>query len=215
MARIIMRITAPAIAVMLLFSGLALAQRDHDDDDGGYYRGGVSQARRYGYQSGYSDGIRKGREEGREHDPFDYRTPDWRQATRGYQSWMGPANWFRQGYQEGYRSGFESGYQSMNRRGDGDGDRDDGYGRGNYGWHGGGYGYGNPAYNIGYQDGSTVARQDLERGKKFNPKPRGPYDDKDHGYRQEYGDKNAYRTQYTNGYRAGYEANYHRGYSGY
>ena len=209
------RMAGLAKAVTLLFSGLALAQRDHDnDDDGGYYRGNVAQARQYGYQSGYRDGVNQGREEGRENDPFDYRTPDWRQATRGYQSWMGPANWFRQGYQEGYRSGFENGYQSMNRRrGDGDGDGDDGYGRGNNGRYRGGYN--SPAYNIGYQDGSTVARQDMESGKRFNPNPRGPYDDKDHGYQRVYGDKNAYKTQYTNGYRAGYQSNFNRGYSGY
>ena len=207
------RMAALATAVMLLFGGLALAQRDYDDDDG-YSRGGGAQARQYGYQSGYRDGVNQGREEGRENDPFDYRTPDWRQATRGYQSWMGPANWFRHGYQEGYRSGFENGYQSMNRRrGDGDGDGDDGYGRGNNGRYRGGYN--SPAYNIGYQDGSTVARQDMESGKRFNPNPRGPYDDKDHGYQRVYGDKNAYKTQYTNGYRAGYQSNFNRGYSGY
>ena len=209
------RMAALAMAVTLLSSGLALAQRDYDrDDDDGYSRGNGAQARQYGYQSGYRDGVRKGREEGRENDPFDYRNPDWRQATRGYQSWMGPANWFRQGYQEGYRNGFESGYQSVNRRrGDGDDDADDGYGRGNYGWYRGAYN--SPAYNIGYQDGSTVARQDMDRGKRFNPNPRGPYDDKDHGYRIEYGDKNRYKAQYTNGYRAGYEANFNRGYPRY
>src|SRR5205807_721764 len=111
------RMAALATAVMLLFGGLALAQRDYDDDDG-YSRGGGAQARQYGYQSGY-------------------------------------------------------------------------------------------------RDGSTVARQDRGRGKRFNPNPRGPYDDKDHGYRSDYGDKNAYKAQYTNGYRAGYEAKYNRGYSGY
>src|SRR5437879_3826213 len=78
----------------------------------------------------------------------------------------------------------------------------------------GGY-YNRPDDNIGYQDGSTVARQDMESGKRFNPNPRGPYDDKDHGYQRVYGDKNAYKTQYTNGYRAGYQSNFNRGYSGY
>src|SRR5947209_381984 len=60
---------------------------------------------------------------------------------------------------------------------------------------------------------STIARP--TGGKRFNPNPRGPYDDKDHGYQRVYGDKNAYKTQYTNGYRAGYQSNFNRGYSGY
>lgn len=207
------RTTAWVLATMLMVSGLALAQRDYDDD-GRYYRGGSqAQAQQYGYNSGYQDGIRRGREEGRENDPFDYQTPDWRQATRGYQGWMGPENWYQRGYQQGYRSGFESGYQSMNRRNrDNDGDRDDGY----YGssWHGGRDGYRNPAFNIGYQDGSTVARQDMESRKPFNPSPRGAYDDRDHGYSREYGDKDQYRSEYSNGYRSGYESTF-RGYGRY
>jgi len=210
-----LRLVAWVMAAMLLTSGLALAQRDwDDDDDNGSYRGGNgAQARNYGYQSGYNDGTRRGREEGRENDPFDYRTPDWRQATRGYQGWMGPQNEYQRGYQEGYRSGFESGYQNVNRRrGDGDGDRDDGYYGGSS--YGRGASYGSPAYNIGHQDGATVARQDMQSRKPFNANPRGPYDDKDHGYRSQYGDKNEYRAEYTNGYRSGYQSTF-RGYGRY
>ncbi len=96
-----MRMAAMALALTLVVSGLATAQRDGDDDDNGYYggRGNAAQAQQYGYQSGYRDGVNKGREEGRENDPFDYRTPDWRQATRGYQRWMGPVQLFQRGYQ--------------------------------------------------------------------------------------------------------------------
>ena len=52
----------------------------------------------------------------------------------------------------------------------------------------------------------------MYRNKTFNPEPRGRYDDRDHGYRREYGDKNFYRQQYTEGYRAGYQAGYDRRY---
>ncbi len=56
-----------------------------------------------------------------------------------------------------------------------------------------------------------MAREDIAKGKPYNPNPRGRYDDEDHGYRREYGrreygDKNAYKAQYANGYRAGYES---------
>src|SRR5215813_7551210 len=110
-------------------------------------------------------------------------------------------------------------------QGYGDDDDDDGgyyRGRGQaqaqqYGYengHGGYGGYNSPAYNIGYQDGSTVAREDIESHKKFNPDPRGRYDDKDHGYSREYGDKNEYKSEYTAGYRDGYQTNF-RGYGRY
>src|SRR5215467_2260125 len=62
-----------ALALTLIMSGIALA-RDEDDY---YRRGNPDQARNYGYQNGYNDGAKHGRHEGREHDPNDYRTPDW------------------------------------------------------------------------------------------------------------------------------------------
>lgn len=210
-----MRMAALVMAVMLVVSGLALAQRDRDgdDDDYGYNRGNAAQAQQYGYQKGYRDGAKRGREEGRENDPFDYQTPDWRQATRGYQRWMGPVELFQRGYQNGYRAGFESGYQSVNRR---DGDRDDGYyGRGGYGGPGYGRdGYNSPAYNVGYQDGQEMARHDLQKRNGYNSSPRGPFDDRDRGYQRQYGDKNEYKAEYTQGYRAGYDSTF-RGYGRY
>jgi hypothetical protein len=212
-----MRIAALATGVVLVISGLAVAQRDRDDDDynGRYDRGNSAQAQQYGYQSGYRDGVNKGREEGRENDPFDYRTPGRRQATRGYQRWMGPVELFQRGYENGYRSGFESGYQSINRR-RGDGDRDDGYySRGGYG---GGYGgpwsgrsgYNSPAYNVGYQDGTEMARHDLQKRNGYNASPRGPFDDRDRGYQRQYGGKSEYKAEYTQGYRSGYESTFRR-----
>lgn len=189
------RMASYALAVTLVLSGIALA-RDGDDDD--YYRQGNPQARQYGYQNGYRDGAKHGRQEGRERDPNDYQTPDWRQATRGYKDWMGPLNWYQRGYQEGYSNGFRDAYRSAAGRGDGDGDRDDW----SYGGERGGY---DVAYRFGYDDGSTVARSDIEKGKPYNSKPRGRYDDRDHGYRHEYGNKNEYKAEYTTGYRAGYD----------
>ena len=118
-----MRMAALAAAVTLVLSGFALAQyRD------GYYYGGAysSQARQYGYQNGYRDGVTRGREEGRERDAYDGRNVDWRFATRGYQSWMGPINQYRDGYVDGYHNGFQDAYRRASRGGWGwgDGDRD-------------------------------------------------------------------------------------------
>ncbi|HVO79754.1 MAG TPA: hypothetical protein VMT28_03425 [Terriglobales bacterium] len=200
-----------AVAVAVMLSGFALAQRDADD---GYYspRGYAGSAQQYGYQNGYRDGYSKGQHEGRERDPNDYQTPDWRQATHGYLPWMGPVQVFQNGYRDGYRTGFLAGYRSVNARsrGDGDGDRDDIRPVYNSGYPYGSWGRGNVAYNFGYQDGAGVAREDIAQNKPYNPNPRGKYDDEDHGYRSGYGSKDAYRAQYASGYRAGYQSAFRR-----
>jgi hypothetical protein len=209
--RTTMRAAALAVAVTLMLTGFALAQRDRDDDDDYNYNrhGSPAQAHQYGYENGYRDGLRKGEHEGRENDPGDFRSEEWRSASNGYQPWMGPFGRFRDGYQDGYRAGFQAGFQrtqwhERDRDRDDDG-RYDGYGPP---W----YGNGNPryggyaGYSIGYRDGSSVAREDIAKGKPFNPNPRGPYDDEDHGYRSEYGSKSAYKSQYADGYRNGYQA---------
>ncbi len=53
----------------------------------------------------------------------------------------------------------------------------------------------------------------VARGKSFNPNPRGRYDDADHGYRSEFGNKHEYRERYSEAYREGYQSTF-RG-SGY
>ena len=191
------------MAVTLLMSGLALAQYDRNDYDGYYRQGSTAQARQYGYQNGYNDGVSKGRHEGRERDPYDHQTPNGRQARRGYQRWMGPVGWYQRGYQEGYSSGFRSGYRSVAGRW-GYGDRND-WGRGGYYPYRTGYD-GNVAYQFGYEDGSAVARADIQNGKRYNPNPRGRFDDCDRGYRREYGSKDQYKAEYANAYRNGYDS---------
>jgi hypothetical protein len=187
----------------LVLGGLARAQRD--DDDYYYQRGNGDQGRQYGYQNGYRDGVKQGRHEGRENDPEDFRVPDASQASRGYRDWMGPIWVYQNGYRDGYRAGFRTGYNNESRVwGDRDGDSDDFpavYSGGSYG----GPGFDRP-YQIGFQDGASVAGEDAARGKPYNARPRGRYDDEDHGYSSAYGNKSAYKAQYTNGYRAGYES---------
>jgi hypothetical protein len=69
------------------------------------------------------------------------------------------------------------------------------------------------AREFGYRDGAQVAREDARAGKRFNPKPRGRFDDRDHGYRREFGDKRQYRDEYSEAYRAGYQREFgERGY---
>ncbi len=80
-----------------------------------------------------------------------------------------------------------------------------------------GYGYGDShrgyhaATEFGFRDGAQVAREDMWRGKPFNPMPRGRYDDADHGYSRAFGNRHEYREHYADAYRRGYESAF-RGY---
>ena len=72
------------------------------------------------------------------------------------------------------------------------------------------------AHDNGYRDGAQVAREDMWRGKPFNPYPRGKYRNADHGYRGGWGGRDAYRDRYADGYRDGYVAAFRNGgYGGY
>jgi len=205
-----LRMIALSIAAIVALSALSVAQYHDDDDYSGYHRDSPRQARQYGYQQGYQDGLAKGRHEGQEDDPNDYQNPDWRQATRGYEQWMGPVGAFQNGYRAGYQNGFRAGYRSV-RGGWSDPDGDQPIYRGGDVYDDSGYGYASDmGYRTGYQDGMSQAREDMYKNKPFNASPRGKYDDRDHGYRREYGDKSRYRAQYSNGYRAGYEAAFGR-----
>src|SRR5215468_845605 len=204
-----MRMASLAVAAVLALGTFALAQ---DWDDYHYRGANVAQTRQYGYDRGFRDGQKRGQHEGRENDPYDYHTPDWHQATRGFKNWMGPVNAYQNGYQQGYADGFRSGFiserPSWGDR-DRDGYRDDRYRNNGYygnGYYGGDYRYNSRAgYNTGYQDGTAMAREDLYNRKPFNPNPRARFGGRDNGYAHEYGDKNAYKAEYTEGYQAGYE----------
>jgi len=193
------QLAAFVVAVTLAASSLAFA-----DDDDYYRRGNPQQAHQYGFQNGYQDGLRHGQHEARENDPNDFQSRDWRNASRGYQPWMGPFSAFQDGYRDGYRQGFQQAFNDRwGRRGDGD--RDD-YRAEGARWPGG-----NVAYNYGLEDGTVAGREDWARGKQFNPNPRGG-NHADRGYSREYGNKDEYRVQYSDGYRAGYQRTYGRGY---
>ena len=60
------------------------------------------------------------------------------------------------------------------------------------------------AREFGRRDGASVAREDMWRGKPFNPNPRGPYSGADDGYRREFGSIHEYREHYARAYRQGY-----------
>jgi hypothetical protein len=105
---------ALVFAAVMAFSGSACAQYGYYDQ---YYDdGSAQQAHRYGFQNGYRDGYHKGRHEGRENDAGDINVRALAKATHGYRSWMGPIEYFQDGYRDGYRRGFRVGYDATNHR---------------------------------------------------------------------------------------------------
>jgi len=195
------RMAALVVVVTLTLSGLALA---HDDND---YRD--NSARQNGYQHGYSDGFRHGRDDREDHRSYNFHGEDWEHANHGYAEWMGSYGQFKKSYRDGYRQGYDAGfYAGGASRGNGFGgervfDNDHPNHRDEF-----------PGLRVardsGYADGCAVARQDMAKGKPYNPNPRGKHHDADHGCRREYGDKRDYREVYARAYREGYESVFFR-----
>ena len=66
------------------------------------------------------------------------------------------------------------------------------------------------ARSIGHEDGEQAAREDMWRGKPFNPYPRG-HNHADHGYARDFGSIQEYRENYAESYREGYSRAFQRG----
>jgi len=104
-------------------------------------------------------------------------------------------------YDDGDRN-YRSYDRDDHRYADRDGYRDDNFRRGIQ-----------VAREFGSRAGADTARQDMWRGKPFNPDPRGS-NHADRGYSRAFGDRYEYREHYSEAYRASYERVY-RGYGYY
>lgn len=198
-----MKIAALAIAMTLMFSGLALA-RDHDDDQYNNNQWGEHadrdrhHDRDHDRDNDWDHDRDHHRWRDRDHDRYRDREHHWWERDR-----RDDDDYYRGGqiynrYPRGYPGGGVYGYPS-----------------GGYGYPGSVYGRAgngrNTAYGFGYQDGSYMARKDISQNKRFNPNPRNEYGNRTHGYNSSFGSKDYYRAEYSNGYSAGYEANYRGG----
>lgn len=196
-----MKLAALAVAMTLMFSGLALA-RDHDD-----------------YKNDHWD---KHGDHDRHHD-HDRDHDKWRDDdhNRDRGRWERDHHWWERdrnrndGY---YGNGNGQIYNRVPRNYPGG----YGYPSGGYGYPSGGYGYpgsvygrsgggGNSGYNFGFQDGRYMAQRDMSQNKPFNPNPRNEFGNRTHGYNGAFGDKNYYRSQYSSGYAEGYQSSYRGG----
>ena len=195
-----------AFLVFASLTGLSVAQGSSDP----------RVANHYGYRTGYADGFQQGREDRQTGKSYDFHSGDYDNAMRGYQSYMGS----REGYKEGYRRGFVAGYNDGFR---GHGARFmDPYGsspRNNYGDQDDydpapaygpapGYDHQSEAFRIGYRDGMIAGGKDRSKNKKFRPTKNDKYEDADHGYTHDYGNKKEYKREYRDGFVAGYERGY-------
>ncbi len=215
------------IALILSISS-ALPARD---------RYGALNSKQYGYNIGYQDGYQFGRDGGAQGARYNYRSEDFRYADRGYDRSMGEHDDFQQGYRNGYKAGFDDGYygrpgrlnngydpyQQNNGYGKSSRDnrygsypasnRDDGYGRNDDDAdHDRNRGYGNQsvAGDFGYRDGVAQGEKDRNKGKEFRPRKNDRFEDADHGYHKEFGNKNFYKEQYRQAFIRGYQDGYNR-----
>ena len=198
-------------------TGLAVAEHQH---------GGSLDARTHGNEHGYRDGYRRGRLDVDRGARSNHRTDDYIRGERGYQTYMGGRDKFKDGYRHGYLTGYDDAYHRRPGRwndiygveNDGQPNQDPNQGKpypnqqypvyqdpnddvyvDNH------YGYRDVAYDIGYRDGLIKGREDVNHHRDFRLDRHDLYKDGTHGYRDHYGSKSAYRTQYRRGFTSGYQ----------
>jgi len=191
---------------LLFLASVAVAQERY---------GGSMNAKEHGYQHGYRDGLRQGRADMARHGSPNLDSEDYRRADLGYEPYMGERDDFQKGYREGYKVGYDDGFYGKPLRSDVYGLNDrydpdrlprtdadaDSYEQ---------WGYKDVAFDTGYRDGLQAGQNDFRQRKEFKPQKHDAYEDANHGYRKNYGDKNLYKEQYRKGFLRGYEDAFNR-----
>ena len=72
------------------------------------------------------------------------------------------------------------------------------------------WGYSDVALDTGYRDGLSAAQKDLRERKDYRPEKHDSYEDGDHGYHKNYGDKKLYKDEYRKGFLRGYQDAFNR-----
>ena len=194
------------LALILFVTGLAVAQDRY---------GGSMNAKEHGQQHGYRDGLRQGRADRNHREEHSFNTEDYKRADEGYAKYMGEHDDFQNGYRDGYRSGYDDGYYGRAIRSDVYGlderydpdrvPRRDGDADSYANW-----GYSDVAMDTGYRDGLQAGQQDMRQHKDYRPDKHDAYEDADHGYRKNYGNKNRYKEQFRKGFVRGYQDAFNR-----
>ncbi len=194
---------------------------------------GAVSADRYGRENGYRDGYFRGREDHVRGGDFDVHSEDYEHGDRGFGTFMGSRDDYKTAYRQAYREGYDDGWNqrraqfqayaarpgsdvygyNQNARVYDNGENMRVYNAGDRP-NPGGYWQQNPnnnndlAYNNGFQDGKQAGGEDRAKDKSPNLKRHDSYQDADHGYHSEYGDKESYKQRYRRGYEDGYRSGY-------
>jgi flagellar biosynthesis/type III secretory pathway protein FliH len=212
------------IRQLALLSALALAVPAAVPIDAQAQWGGGAQVP--AYREGYDRGLRAGEEDSRRNQSFDFTDEsDYRRADAGYRSQYGNRDRyradFRRGYEEGYRAGYgrygyDDRYDTGRRGATPPWSNGRGWARGRargdspYGPYGA-PGYNDLAFTTGYNDGYEAGLDDGRDRRRNDPIAEGRFRSADHGYRREYGTREAYKIRYRDAFRQGYERGYNDG----
>jgi hypothetical protein len=142
------------------------------------------------YDRGFRDGVRVGEQEALRGRPFGARAVIER-------------NDYNLGFADGYRTGYNRQAARAAR-----GDRDV---RIVQQQRPAARGYREPAFAAGFDNGYEKGLNDGRGGDRYDPVRHRDYRDAERGYRDAYGSKEAYRTNFRAGFRQGYEEGYRTG----
>jgi hypothetical protein len=191
-------------------SGIQGAQLRNLDQERQF--GGALDPWQHGYEHAYRDGADQGRQDRENRHPYTSRDTDfW--AARGYERAFGDRNDYMDGYRQGYQAGYDDGYYGL------DGQYGDLYSRPQAGrrvsprddpYADRQYSSTDMAFDAGYREGVTLARQDRGRNTRSNYQNSPIYRGGDSGYRSTYGDRDTYRMQFRDGVARGYEDGFGR-----
>lgn len=140
------------------------------------------------YDQGYRDGVRQGEADARSGRRFGYDVGAQR-------------NDYRVGFADGYRTGFERQRASAPNRGRQVVEQGRPAPRG----------YREPAFASGFDSGYDKGVEDGRDGDRYDPVRHRDYRDAERGFRDNYGSRDAYRTNFRAGFRQGYEEGYRAG----
>jgi hypothetical protein len=173
------------------------------------------------YNTGYDRGSRAGADDGQRNRDFNYTSKsDYRSADAGYRNEYGDRERWRTNFRLGFENGYRDGYTRY-RPNYGNGGVNGPYGSQNGDWrpgaggpppwsNGRGRGRGGNqtsdyAYQTGFTDGYEAGLDDGRDRRRFDPVGESRYRSGDHGYRGDYGTRDAYKFRYREAFRTGYE----------
>ena len=144
------------------------------------------------YDRGYRDGVRQGELDAQSGRSFGSRTL------------TGARSDYRVGFTDGYRTGYDRQHALAPLR-----DRRDV--RAQQQQRVVPRGYREPAFATGFDNGYERGLTDGRDGDRYDPVRHRDYRDAERGYRDAYGSRDAYRTNFRAGFRQGYEEGYRAG----